>query len=46
MELNPNDQFYMIVNEANESSLRGVKKVGFVEFARGKKDKFHRWIIC
>jgi GNAT superfamily N-acetyltransferase len=46
MELNPNSRYYMIVNEANESSLRGVKKVGFVEFARGKKDKFQRWIIC
>ena len=46
MELNPDSQFYMIVNETNESSLRGVKKVGFVEFARGKKDNFQRWSIC
>ena len=42
---NVDKDFYMIVDENNIASIKGVKKAGFEEFARGKKNKFGRYVI-
>ena len=36
---NPAAEYYMIVDESNLSSIKGVQKAGFVEVGRGYKDK-------
>ena len=37
---NPTAEFYMIVDESNLSSIKGIQKAGFVEIGRGYKDKY------
>ncbi len=45
VEGNPEGDFYMIVNESNTASIRGVEKAGFFRFAVGKKTRFGRYVI-
>lgn len=37
---------FMIVDENNISSIKGVEKAGFKVFANGYKTKFGRYVIC
>lgn len=45
MDDNPYRVFYMIVDEKNISSIKGVEKVGFSPFGKGLKSRFGRYII-
>lgn len=40
----PNRDFYMIIDEKNISSQKGVGKAGFEKFAEGKKDCLGRYV--
>lgn len=42
---NKGKDFYMIVNESNVSSIKGVVKAGFTPYAKGYKTFFNRYII-
>lgn len=42
---NEGKEFYMIVNENNKSSIKGVLKAGFIPFAKGHKIFFNRYVI-
>lgn len=44
MDDKPNTKFYMIIDENNISSIRGVRKVGFIEIAKGKKNIVRQWV--
>lgn len=35
-----NEDIYMIVNENNYSSIRGIEKAGFVQYSKGVKNRF------
>lgn len=39
------DDVYMIVDERNVSSIKGIEKAGFVKFAKGEKNKLGIFII-
>lgn len=41
----PNNEFYMMTRAANISSIRGIEKIGFVQFATGQKTKLGRYVI-
>ncbi len=43
LEENPRKDFYMVIDETNTASIKGVKKVGFELFAKGIK-KHHRYV--
>ena len=43
VEENPEKEYYMIIDEKNLSSIRGVEKVGFKRFATGRK-RFGQYI--
>lgn len=36
---------FMIVNQNNESSIRGIQKAGFLPFAKGHSTFFRRYVI-
>ena len=40
-----NSNFYMIVDTSNQSSIKGLSKVGFKIFAKGHKTIFNRYVI-
>lgn len=42
---NYGEDFYMIVDEKNFSSLKGVLKAGFIPFAKGHKTILNRYVI-
>lgn len=44
-ELEANDKAYMIVDDKNIASKRGVQKVGFVCMAKIRKNRFKKYII-
>lgn len=44
MDDKPNTKFYMIIDENNIASIRGVRKVGFIEIAKGKKNILRQWV--
>ncbi len=44
-DLGTGQEYYMIVHRDNQSSLRGVAKVGFTPIAEGKKNAFGQYII-
>lgn len=41
----PRNDFFMIVDEKNEASIRGVTKAGLQPFAKGIKNKFGQYVI-
>ena len=41
----PESEYYMIVNDTNLPSIRGVEKAGFRRFAEGRKTRLGRYII-
>lgn len=41
----PDRDYYMIVDECNVASQRGINKVGFELFAKGHKSRFGRYVI-
>lgn len=42
---NPGLDLYMIVEESNEASIRGIEKAGFVRFAKGCKNDEGEFVI-
>ena len=45
IEEHPERDYYMIIDENNVSSQKGVAKVNFQRFAVGHKDRWGRYVI-
>lgn len=45
IDKNPGQEYFLIINDNNLSSIRGTLKVGFYPWARGHRTKMFRWII-
>ena len=45
IEEHPERDYYMIIDENNVSSQKGVAKVNFRRFAVGHKDRWGRYVI-
>lgn len=41
----PEREYYMIVDEHNIPSQRGIDKMNFMKFAEGNKDRLGRYVI-